>query len=249
MRLTLLCCVLSLSWFSLKAQPALVTIKPNPVDTVFQVDAVRLAAGEPYDLVAKATLINNTNDTLIIRWERNVVNVARGWDTKICDNNLCYVEIVTSNIDPTLMLNEPLILLPKGKSNLDVHFLPNGVVGTGKVELEVALARDPNRVLAVGQYNVEVVAVTLTNTQSLHKRTIQVYPNPSGDYFSLSSSENVDKITVYNMVGRAVRTFRVEDNTMYDISKLPDGVYLIGLHDKKGNIIKTIRVSKRSARP
>lgn len=51
------------------------------------------------------------------------------------------------------------------------------------------------------------------------------------------------------MVGRAVRTFRVEDNTMYDISKLPDGVYLIGLHDKKGNIIKTIRVSKRSARP
>ncbi len=231
------------------AQQSMVTIKPNPVDTVFQVDAVRLAAGEPYDLVAKATLINNTNDTLIIRWERNVVNVARGWDTKICDNNLCYVEIVNSNIDPTLMLNEPLILLPKGKSNLDVHFLPNGVVGTGKVELEVALARDPNRVLAVGQYNVEVVAVTLTSTQNVQKRTIQVYPNPSGDYFSLSSSENVDRITVYNMVGRAVRTFRAEDNTMYDISKLPDGIYLIGLHDKKGSVIKTIRISKRSARP
>lgn len=233
----------------LLAQQSIITIRPSPVDTVFQVDAARLAAGEPFDLVAHATLINNTNDTLIIRWERNVINVSRGWDTKICDNNLCYVEIVNSNIDQNLMLNEPLILLPKGKSNLDVHFVPNGMVGTGKVEVEVALAKDPNRVLAVGQYNVEVVAVTVTSTQNVQKRTIQVYPNPSGDYFSLSSSENIDRITVYNMVGRAVRTFSVAENTMYDISRLPDGIYLIGLYNKKGSIIKTIRISKRSARP
>lgn len=233
---------------ALKAQD-LVTITPNPVDTIFEVDGARLASGEPFDLVAAATIVNNTVDTLLIRWERNVVNLPTGWETKICDENLCYVEFVNSNIDAELMLNEPLILEPNSTSNLDVHFVPNGFTGVGKVEVEIALASEPNRVIAIGEYNSEVVTITTSTTQQATAKSIRIYPNPSGDYLTLSSKRNIARMVVYNMVGRAVRSFDVDDNNMYDISGLSNGIYLVSLYDRKGSIIKTLRVSKRNIQP
>ena len=51
------------------------------------------------------------------------------------------------------------------------------------------------------------------------------------------------------MVGRAVKDFEVKNGADYDIGNLPNGIYLVGLFDQKGNIIKTVRVSKRGVRP
>ncbi len=248
MKQALLFFIFSTTYLSPLLSQDLVTIMPNPVDTIFQVDGARLVNGEPFDLVANATITNNTNDTLLIRWERNVVNIPNGWETKICDENLCYVEFVNSNIDIELMLEEPLILEPNTSSNLDVHFVPNGLVGSGKVEVEVALASESNNVIAVGEYNVEVVT-TSTSTKQLEKNAIKIYPNPSGDYLTLSSTNGVDRMIVYNMVGRAVRSFDVDSDNMYDISELSNGIYLISLYDRRGSIIKTLRVSKRNIRP
>lgn len=222
-----------------------ITISPTPVDTVFEVEL----ATAFLDLVAKSNIINNTSDTLYLKWERNIVSMPDTWDAKVCDPNLCYNDFISSNIDPDLMLNEPVVLLPNGKANLDLHFVPNGVAGTGQVEVEVALVEEPNEILAVATYNAEVVGKT-TSVRDFRRRSALVYPNPSGDYLTIASEVKVAKMLIYNMVGRIVKQFNTTGyNDIYDIRDLPDGIYLVGLIDRYGEVIKTEKLSKREVRP
>ena len=48
---------------------------------------------------------------------------------------------------------------------------------------------------------------------------------------------------------RKVKIFDTISNGKYDISDLPDGMYLVSMVDGSQKIVKTVRISKRSIRP
>ena len=226
----------------INAQRSSIFIQPAKVDTVVQINLSKTTT----EITLNVNVRNNTGDTLFLRWERNVVNMPKSWVSRICDDNFCYPQMVYSNVDESLFLDEPWQILPKKNSKLQLHILPNGLPGTGKIELEIANVKQPNIVIGIATFNVEVVGMG-TNYGS--RKSLKVYPNPSGNYLTLSDTEGIERMSVYNMVGREVKTFQVEDNTVYDIGDLTDGIYLVGLFDKKGSLVKTIRVSKRAIRP
>lgn len=221
------------------AQQDIVTLLPNRVDTLFQVDQ----ASSYDDYVAKGLIKNNTADTLYLRWERRLLSIPNGWTTKICDANLCYVEIVGSNIDPDLLLEEPVIVPPFGTANLDVHIVPYGAVGTGVVEIELSLMGQPEDIIGVAEYQMEVAERVRPIVEN--RKSLRVYPNPSSNYLNVSTSPLVDQVRLYNMVGRVVKTFEASRAGVYDISNLPNGIYLVSLVDAKGNVLKTTRVTKK----
>lgn len=241
MKFFLLLLTILLSTFTLSAQD-IVTFSPTRVDTLFQVDI----SNSFDDLVAHGLIRNKTKDTLRIKWKRRVLSIPNGWSTKICDANLCYVEIVDSNIDPDLLLEEPVIIPPYGSANLDVHIVPNRAAGTGVVEIELSIVGEEDDIIGVAAYQMEVRDLSRRQISD-NRKSLRVYPNPSSNFLNISYNPLIEKVMVYNMVGRVVKTFDATRAGVYDISELPNGIYLIGLYDDNGELIKTTRVTKKRA--
>jgi len=75
---------------------------------------------------------------------------------------------------------------------------------------------------------------------------ISVYPNPATDYISINKDENVRDIAIFNLVGRKLKTFQdVKKDEHYDVSDLPNGMYLVQVIDTNKKIATTQRISKR----
>ncbi|MFD1016059.1 T9SS type A sorting domain-containing protein [Winogradskyella rapida] len=67
-----------------------------------------------------------------------------------------------------------------------------------------------------------------------------VFPNPAKNSFQIQANENVERVELYNITGRLVKTFEGEAN--YDISDLPSGIYLAQVKMPLGT--QTLKVIK-----
>ena len=52
-----------------------------------------------------------------------------------------------------------------------------------------------------------------------------MYPNPSTDYITLRSKEEIKKVSVSSLEGKVI--LNAENSKNIDISKLPKGVYIL----------------------
>ena len=87
--------------------------------------------------------------------------------------------------------------------------------------------------------------LSIKRTGGTESVELRVFPNPATVYFSLSDNETVQKIHVYNLVGREMKSFSYEKNEKYSVEDLPKGLYLIQMRGKDEKIIATQRLSKR----
>ena len=74
---------------------------------------------------------------------------------------------------------------------------------------------------------------------------LQIFPNPAVDYIGVSENSSVERIVVYNLVGRQMKTFPAAEGEKYYVGDLRKGMYLIQLLGKNNKVIKTQRISKR----
>ncbi len=77
------------------------------------------------------------------------------------------------------------------------------------------------------------------------KKKITVYPNPAINYIGLSDSKDVQKIVIFNVMGKEAKSFIVEDGMKYDVAELKRGMYLVQIVGHKNEIITTQRLNKR----
>lgn len=76
--------------------------------------------------------------------------------------------------------------------------------------------------------------------------TISIYPNPATNYISIDNDQTVKSIKIFNLVGRKLKSFdNIQKNEQYDISTLPNGMYLVQVIDQSNKVITTQRISKR----
>jgi hypothetical protein len=89
--------------------------------------------------------------------------------------------------------------------------------------------------------DVAITAGTLATSEISFNDKMQVYPNPVKDFVYIQS-DNLkfdSKITVLDMSGRTVKTFKGPSDG-YNLSDLPKGSYLILIDNKKEIISKKI---------
>jgi hypothetical protein len=84
----------------------------------------------------------------------------------------------------------------------------------------------------------------LQNDQLSGYKEINLFPNPTNEYFSLQKVENIDLIRIYHLDGREAKSFLVNDSNRYSIGNLPSGSYFVSLFDKNGLLNKVIRIGK-----
>ena len=144
------------------------------------------------DVQVPITITNTSKDTAKIIWRRMALTGPNKWGTRVCDNNNCYDEIVSSNLDPKLRLNEPFVIPPGKKADLIMYFLPYGTAGTGKIAVSLAFSSKPDVSIDTLNYEVNIRSMT-TSTRDLRQEEVQLFPNPSSDYFMLKNmNENVN---------------------------------------------------------
>lgn len=73
---------------------------------------------------------------------------------------------------------------------------------------------------------------------------LRIFPNPVTTTFEIGHSDRVASVRIINMVGREVKQFAFAAGQAYNITELPQGMYLVQLRDEKEEVIHTQRVKK-----
>ena len=68
--------------------------------------------------------------------------------------------------------------------------------------------------------------------------SVTLYPNPTGDLFSVHSESPVEEIVVIDLSGRVL--LRTEQTSHADVSALPQGLYLVRVRTEKGSCVKKL---------
>lgn len=86
------------------------------------------------------------------------------------------------------------------------------------------------------------VDVYLSSDQ-FDKNELKYYPNPVDDVLTISYSETITQIEVFDLLGKRVKTIQTNENEVkVDLSNLPSGTYLVQLKtDTKQQFVKIIK--------
>lgn len=215
---------------SIFGQDPVISLTPNP----------QYEEGSASTSVIQADVVvkNVSDQELNLLWRRVIISTPQGWLSQICDKRLCYLPEVSQCPEAY-----PNHLLPGEEITMRVDILPQGVAGQGEIHVELFDINDQETVLATIEAHF-TTATTSTNGPS-GKADLKIYPNPTSNYFKLSNYESISKLSIYNIVGNAVRDFIVSGDDSYAVADLPEGIYLVRLFDHRKNVIKTVRLSKR----
>ena len=75
---------------------------------------------------------------------------------------------------------------------------------------------------------------------------IKVSPNPAIDYFNVTSNINFNRIQLYNIIGKPLKTYRPSADNNYQLSDIPGGLYILRFMDANNQVIKTIKLYKKN---
>jgi hypothetical protein len=121
----------------------------------------------------------------------------------------------------------------------------NGAVpGIGEVHLKISNLNDPSDTL-IAVYLFTLTGEPILDLTELELIKIGVFPNPASSYFTLTETKEIDRLVIYDILGRKVKTFGVNGNQQFVINDLPAGNYLIDLINKDQKTIKTLRLQKQ----
>lgn len=188
------------------------------------------------DIDAKLTLQYTGEDTVRIVWERNIHSLPDGWETAVCDPNLCYQPGVST---------ESFIVVPNQIFDLAVHVYPRKIQGdSGKVSVTLYEESNPEETFEY-TYSFENSTMSSVSDKSGSVERPSIYPNPAEDHFFIKNDESVVIVEIYNLVGQLVQRRNYLNSKQVNVSDLHPGMYFIKLLDPGHRIIRTLRLNKR----
>jgi len=88
-------------------------------------------------------------------------------------------------------------------------------------------AAESSSISTANQYLIEIECIS-NGIKTNRSNSINLYPNPTANYFSISSSENVNEVTVYDYNGRLLLTIQPNSlNCNVDLSSFEAGYYQV----------------------
>ena len=67
-------------------------------------------------------------------------------------------------------------------------------------------------------------------------KNINIYPNPTKDYFVVNSPENIRNVSIFNSTGKKLKSYFVTQDRI-NISDLSTGMYFIKVETESGSQI------------
>jgi len=183
------------------------------------------------------TIANNGSESTEIFWNYEPAeNYPDDWKTQICDLNFCYdwnnLESLT-NFPNVVDAGQEVTFTLKVKNIIETLTVTGSSCGV------LTLFDDPDK------SNEVAATVCTTAANDLNVEDLVIYPNPTTESFQIKNDAAISSISLYNIVGRLVKSFNHSDGMIHDVTDLRSGMYLVRLEDKNGDILKSMRLSKR----
>lgn len=200
-------------------------------------------ASDACEIVQVDMDVNNvTAEEVRLKWRIDRVDVPEEWELQLCDAITCYAYGVEATPDGETRIN---VFNPGQGFTYMFKAKPNSVNGIGDFDLVLFNADDETDIYATIPIVVTITNCTSSTDDVYDGSNIGIYPNPSFGSFQLTEQTNVDRISVYNIIGKEVVSFSATANGTYDVSNLENGMFLVRLFDQRGETIKVLRLSKR----
>lgn len=208
---------------------------------------------EDYDLsgwddIEIHILVKNTSsDTINLKWIFNRSNdiCTEEWQTSYKDYNLCYSQNVTTNVNPDILLFNPVIMPPEFQYVQILVLDPNQLAGCCYFSFDFSDVENPNAILATIHLPIQInLDNCFTSTSELDVNDIIVYPNPFSDYIMLEYKEDVYSIEMYDLKGKLVHAQLVLGNAISHLNQLNSGIYLLILYNDQNEVLNTRKIVK-----
>ena len=98
-----------------------------------------------FEIEAKVGFKNLTENTIQVVWERFDVVMPEGWESAVCDNELCHVPTVSTKI---------MQVSPFEEFDFKSVMRPGGVTGTGSCKIRLYDKADSARSVQVIDYTI-----------------------------------------------------------------------------------------------
>lgn len=207
------------------------SVNPDPVTKELSV--------EDGDVKVDFTITNNTSRETEVWWEMDRGAAPDEWDFYLCDVNLCYTPAVTS-----CPCNKPNFLAGNSTNIYMMHVVPNGVAGSGVVNLRILEECEGDVSIIEIPITYEVSGTTSTQFEDINNN-ITIYPNPSSQSIRIMEDREVSEIIIYNLIGKKIKRLNHSPGQSHDISELDRGIYLLRMLNEDQNILKVSRLTKR----
>ncbi|MBK9270945.1 MAG: T9SS type A sorting domain-containing protein [Saprospiraceae bacterium] len=193
-----------------------------------------------FEHVCYNKVANRHTRSIELLWERIDVSLTEGWEAYVCDNLNCYPSFVTRCPEENYNAVEPNALM-----NLDVHVADHEIEGSAHVEVYVFERQDTTQKLKVDY----LFNKSLSTKGPARTQLIRMYPNPTQNSFTVDFNYGLSRIEIYNIMGKKLLGFNAIQGKSYDISMLTDGIYMVRLVGQNQQVVKTLKLYKRSERP
>lgn len=95
-------------------------------------------------------------------------------------------------------------------------------------------------ILTGTEYAVAAATCPATGIVNLEQELISVYPNPTTDVLAFKSDLSIEKVAVYNSLGKQLNQITFIENKV-DLSGIPSGIYFLSISTKDGkNFFKNV---------
>lgn len=192
------------------------------------------------EYVYNLSITNSGNSEAKIWWKIFREDAPTAWKCYMCDIQQCYTPAILA-CPPS----KPNTIAAGKTVTFTFHFQPFNTVGTGKLWLQLYNDKEYKNVVAETDKNALVTADKTSSVKYFDSNEIKLFPNPTDDYFVVKNDINVSKISIYNIIGKEMVSYKHTQGNTYDVSFLNRGVYIVRLVDSKGKMLKSTRLSKR----
>ncbi len=86
-----------------------------------------------------------------------------------------------------------------------------------------------------------VHAIEIVETKEIEAR---IFPNPADDYFKIEIAKQVKRVTVSDIFGKLIYSFKAQNDHRYNIGDLRKGMYVVRIIGPEENLLKVLRLSK-----
>lgn len=190
-------------------------------------------------IIADFEVTNTTDQTIRAYWAIDRSSVPAEWQFSICDQITCFAYDVEAS--PANKVNE---FSPNEVfSNYSVHVRPNGVEGVHTILVIFSASTGSNEVYV--EVPITISASLMSSVADIKVEDITLYPNPTSDYFQIRNDDNIERVSLYSILGKKIFDLKHEIDKSYYISELNKGIYMVRMFNKQGDVIKVVRLSKR----
>lgn len=178
--------------------------------------------------------LNITNDSVFLKWKKVSTSVPADWEATICDNRVCYTELVDSGfMNPVLPAETGFLLL---------HITAHANYGTAIIRYEVWDVSNPSARDTV-TFIMTVNQPSAIN-EAENKSRFNIFPNPVNDDLNviLATDKNFT-VNIFNSVGEKVCSTVSSHYSLLTTHYLPNGPYTLTISENtKSTLTKKIIV-------